>query len=79
MTLGRIDSIGQQHVSVDHFKPNPAPLPAEPEDSSDDSDSDTYAEFVAGKVEGANIGFEELSLSVLMVNQFACLVVHICG
>ncbi|KAJ7909261.1 hypothetical protein B0H13DRAFT_1877886 [Mycena leptocephala] len=53
-------------LALDHFKPDPAPLPAEPEDSSDDSDSDTHAEFVAGKVEGASIGFEELSLSVLM-------------
>jgi hypothetical protein len=35
----------------------PVPL-AEPEDSLDDSDSDTHAEFVAGKVEGASIGFE---------------------
>ncbi|KAJ7909256.1 hypothetical protein B0H13DRAFT_2192889 [Mycena leptocephala] len=50
-------------------RPIPVPLPAEPEDSSDDSDSDTHAEFVAGKVEGASIGFEELSLSVLMDEQ----------
>ncbi|KAK7008046.1 hypothetical protein R3P38DRAFT_3211693 [Favolaschia claudopus] len=48
------------------------PLPVErDEDSSDseDSDSETHAEFVAGKVNGASIGFEELSLSVLMDEQ----------
>ncbi|KAJ7679684.1 hypothetical protein B0H17DRAFT_1077726 [Mycena rosella] len=36
----------------------------------DDSDSESGAsEFVAGKVDGASIGFEELSLSVLMDEQ----------
>ncbi|KAF7367705.1 hypothetical protein MSAN_00834300 [Mycena sanguinolenta] len=40
------------------------------EDSdSDVTDSDTHTEFVAGKVEGASIGFEALSLSVLMDEQ----------
>ncbi|KAJ7814540.1 hypothetical protein B0H13DRAFT_2464470 [Mycena leptocephala] len=47
---------------------DPALLPAEPEDSSDDSDSDTHAKFIAGKVEGTSIGFEELSLSVLKLD-----------
>ncbi|KAJ7328509.1 hypothetical protein DFH08DRAFT_884074 [Mycena albidolilacea] len=47
--------------------PVPVTLPAEQESVSEDSESDTHhAEFVAGKVEGASIGFEELSLSVLM-------------
>ncbi|KAJ7447940.1 hypothetical protein B0H11DRAFT_351668 [Mycena galericulata] len=44
----------------------PAPAPAE----HDETDSESSAsEFVAGKVEGASIGFEELSLSVLMDEQ----------
>ncbi|KAJ7811181.1 hypothetical protein B0H13DRAFT_2384115 [Mycena leptocephala] len=38
------------------------------ESDSEDSDSDTHAEFVADKVEGASIGFEKLLLSVLMVS-----------
>ncbi|KAJ7922011.1 hypothetical protein B0H13DRAFT_1866244 [Mycena leptocephala] len=40
--------------------------PVEHESDSEDSDSDTHAEFVADKVEGASIGFEKLLLSVLM-------------
>ncbi|KAJ7822938.1 hypothetical protein B0H13DRAFT_2376351 [Mycena leptocephala] len=48
--------------------PDPALLLAEPEDSLDDSDSDTHAEFVADKVEGMSIGFEELLLSVLKLD-----------
>jgi hypothetical protein len=49
--------------------PVPVTLPAEQESVSEDSESDTHhAEFVAGKVEGASIGFEELSLSVLMIS-----------
>ncbi|KAJ7250170.1 hypothetical protein B0H12DRAFT_1121038 [Mycena haematopus] len=43
-------------------------LPAEDSDS-EVSDLDTHAEFVGGKVEGASIGFEALSLSVLMDEQ----------
>ncbi|KAJ6459650.1 hypothetical protein C8R45DRAFT_553978 [Mycena sanguinolenta] len=43
-------------------------LPVEDSDS-DLTDSDTHTEFVAGKVEGASIGFEALSLSVLMDEQ----------
>ncbi|KAJ7159565.1 hypothetical protein C8R46DRAFT_956786 [Mycena filopes] len=39
-----------------------------PEDANTDSDTET-SEFVAGKVEGASIGFEELSLGVLMDEQ----------
>jgi hypothetical protein len=34
----------------------------------DDSDSDTHAEFVAGKIEGTSIEFEELFLSVLKLD-----------
>ncbi|KAF7340394.1 hypothetical protein MVEN_01958900 [Mycena venus] len=45
------------------------PVPVEHDSDSEDSDTDTHAEFVAGKVEGASIGFEELSLSVLMDEQ----------
>jgi hypothetical protein len=53
--------------------PVPVTLPAEQESVSEDSESDTHhAEFVAGKVEGASIGFEELSLSVLMVSHSSC-------
>ncbi|KAJ7831267.1 hypothetical protein B0H13DRAFT_2371514 [Mycena leptocephala] len=48
--------------------PDPALLLAEPEDSLDDSDSDTHAEFVAGKIEGTSIEFEELFLSVLKLD-----------
>ncbi|KAJ7660842.1 hypothetical protein DFH06DRAFT_1472122 [Mycena polygramma] len=48
--------------------PAAPPIPQD-DDSDDDADSETHAEFVAGKVEGASIGFEELSLSVLMDEQ----------
>jgi hypothetical protein len=34
----------------------------------DDSDSDTHAEFVAGKIKGTSIEFEELLLSVLKLD-----------
>ncbi|KAF8152843.1 hypothetical protein K438DRAFT_1863917 [Mycena galopus ATCC 62051] len=44
----------------------PAALCLPTDSDSDDSGSDTHAEFVAGKFEGASIGFEALSLSVLM-------------
>ncbi|KAJ7027016.1 hypothetical protein C8F04DRAFT_1123608 [Mycena alexandri] len=44
--------------------------PAKKVDIPEDTDSETeISEFVAGKVEGASIGFEELSLSVLMDEQ----------
>ncbi|KAJ6509663.1 hypothetical protein DFH09DRAFT_1100718 [Mycena vulgaris] len=47
----------------------PAP-PNVTDNDNDDSDSETAAsELVAGKVDGASIGFEELSLSVLMDEQ----------
>ena len=42
-------------------------------DQSDDEELETdshAAELVAGKVDGASIGFEELSLSVLMVGVY---------
>ncbi|KAJ7730484.1 hypothetical protein DFH07DRAFT_993871 [Mycena maculata] len=52
--------------------PAPAPkvdLPAEQDDDDSDSEVSGASELVAGKVDGASIGFEELSLSVLMDEQ----------
>jgi hypothetical protein len=56
--------VRSNEVSVSHSEKHEPDYSPPVEDSDDDSHA---AELIAGKVDGASIGFEELSLSVLMV------------
>jgi hypothetical protein len=56
--------VRSNEVSVSHSEKHESDYSPPVEDSDDDSHA---AELIAGKVDGASIGFEELSLSVLMV------------
>ncbi|KAJ7159965.1 hypothetical protein C8R43DRAFT_993969 [Mycena crocata] len=67
-SLDRNASRSQPAPSTNIALPPKNTLDADDTEDSD-SESSTTSEFVAGKVEGASIGFEELSLSVLMDEQ----------
>ncbi|KAJ7247491.1 hypothetical protein C8J57DRAFT_1359112 [Mycena rebaudengoi] len=58
--------VRSNEVSVSHSAKHEPDYSPPVEDSDDDSHA---AELIAGKVDGASIGFEELSLSVLMDEQ----------
>jgi hypothetical protein len=56
-----------------HSQPqvNPDKQPADDSDSDSDHESEVFA---AHKVDGSSIGFEEMTLDILMVRQVACLI-----